>query len=92
MPAHTSALGQKLITVGKKTLKAVDLISIMRILTLLTIPFKFWSAYKTGVIDEKGKTLKKRRDRTTPEEKNSFTIFHKFVRNIKRIIGPVPFG
>ena len=55
MPAHTSALGQKLITVGKKVLKSVDLISIMRILTLLTIPFKLWSAYKTGVIDEKGK-------------------------------------
>ena len=37
MPAHTTALGKNLITVGKKVLKAVDLISIMRILTLLTI-------------------------------------------------------
>ena len=75
MPAHTTALGKNLITVGKKVLKAVDLVSIMRILTLLTIPFEHWAAYKTGVIDKDGKTLKKRRDRETPDEKNSFTIF-----------------
>ena len=58
----------------------------------MTIPFKHWTAYKTGVIDEKGKTIKKRRDRKTKEEKDSFTIFHRFVRNIKRIIGFIPFG
>ena len=92
MPAHTTALGKNLITVGKKVLKAVDLVSIMRILTLLTIPFEHWAAYKTGVIDKDGKTLKKRRDRETPDEKNSFTIFHKFVRNIKRVIRFIPFG
>ncbi|MDP7365890.1 MAG: hypothetical protein QGH83_01315 [Candidatus Pacebacteria bacterium] len=92
MPAHTTALGKNLITVGKKVLKAVDLVSIMRILTLLTIPFELWAAYKTGVIDKDGKTLKKRRDRETPDEKNSFTIFHKFVRNIKRVIRFIPFG
>ena len=26
------------------------------------------------------------------DEKNSFTLFHRFVRNIKRIIGFIPFG
>ena len=89
MPAHTSPAGRGLIS---GTLKVVDLASIMRIITLITIPFKHWSAYKTGIIDENGKTLKKRRDRKTKEEKNSFTIFHRFVRNIKRIIGFIPFG
>jgi len=92
MPAHTSALGQQLVSVGKKVLKAVDLVSIMRILTLLTIPFEHWAAFKVGVIDKEGKTIKKRAERKTPDEKNSFTIFHKFVRNIKRIIGFIPFG
>ena len=92
MPAHTTALGKNLVSVGKKVLKAVDLVSIMRILTLLTIPFDKWAAFKVGVIDKDGKTIKKRADRKTPDEKNSFTIFHKFVRNIKRIIGFIPFG
>ena len=89
MPAHTSPAGRGLIS---GVLKAVDTVSIMRIITLITIPFKHWSAYKIGVIDENGKTLKKRRDRKTKEEKNSFTLFHRFVRNIKRIIGFIPFG
>lgn len=92
MPAHTSLLGKNLVSVGKKVIKAVDLASIMRILTLLTIPFEKWSAFKTGVIDKDGKTIKKKRDRKTPDEKNSFTIFHRFVRNIKRVIGFIPFG
>ena len=89
MPAHTTPTGKALIS---GTIKVVDLASIMRIITLMTIPFKHWTAYKTGVIDENGKTLKKRRDRKTKEEKDSFTIFHRFVRNIKRIIGFIPFG
>ena len=45
MPAHTSALGKSLVSVGKKVIKAVDIASIMRILTLLTIPFTKWSAF-----------------------------------------------
>ena len=89
MPAHTTPTGRSLVS---GAIKVVDLASIMRIITLITIPFKHWSAYKTGVIDENGKTLKKSRDRKTKEEKNSFTIFHRFVRNIKRIIGFIPFG
>jgi len=89
MPAHKTSVGKGLIS---GAIKVVDLASIMRIITLITIPFKHWTAYKTGVIDENGKTLKKRRDRKTKEEKDSFTIFHRFVRNIKRIIGFIPFG
>ena len=89
MPAHTTPTGRSLVS---GAIKVVDLASIMRIITLITIPFKHWTAYKTGVIDENGKTIKKRRDRKTKEEKDSFTIFHRFVRNIKRIIGFIPFG
>ena len=52
MPAHTSALGQQVTSIGKTALKVVDLASIMRIITLITIPFKHWAAYITGVIDD----------------------------------------
>ena len=89
MPAHKTSVGKGLIS---GAIKVVDLASIMRIITLITIPFKHWTAFKTGVIDKDGKTLKKRRDRKTREEKDSFTMFHRFVRNIKRIIGFIPFG
>ena len=89
MPAHTTPTGKSLIS---GAIKVVDLASIMRIITLITITIKPWTEYKTCVIDENGKTLKKRRDRKTKEEKDSFTIFHRFVRNIKRIIGFIPFG
>ena len=89
MPAHKTSVGKGLIS---GAIKGVDLASIMRIITLITIPFKHWTAFKTGVIDKDGKTLKKRRDRKTREEKDSFTMFHRFVRNIKRIIGFIPFG
>ena len=89
MPAHKTSVGKGLIS---GAIKVVDLASIMRIITLITIPFKHWTAFKTGVIDKDGKTLKKRRDRKTKEEKDSFTMFHRFVRNIKRIIGFIPFG
>ena len=89
MPAHKTSVGKGLIS---GAIKVVDLASIMRIITLITIPFKHWTAFKTGVIDKDGKTLKKRRDRKTREEKDSFTMFHRFVRNINRIIGFIPFG
>ena len=89
MPAHKTSVGKGLIS---GAIKVGDLASIMRIITLITIPFKHWTAFKTGVIDKDGKTLKKRRDRKTREEKDSFTMFHRFVRNIKRIIGFIPFG
>lgn len=72
--------------------RAVDASTVFRFVKLLSTPFNQWPAYKTGVIDEEGNTIKRKADRKTEEEKSSFTMFHRLVRNIKRLISKVPFG
>tara|TARA_Y100000033_G_C2734745_1_gene105299 strand:- start:501 stop:1004 length:504 start_codon:yes stop_codon:yes gene_type:complete len=46
-------------------------------------------AYELGIIDDNGKVLKKPK---TSEEKASFTVFHRLVFNIKRLLSKLPFG
>jgi len=49
-------------------------------------------AYKLGIIDANGKQLKKTADLETQQEKNAYTIFHRLVFNLKRILERFPFG
>lgn len=72
--------------------RGVDATTVFRFVKLLSTDFSKWAAYETGVIDDEGNTLKKSKDRKTPEEKSSFTMFHRLVRNIKRLVAKVPFG
>lgn len=69
--------------------RATDLIYTFRFLHLLTTPWKEMAAYELGLIDENGKTIKKAK---TPEEKSAFTLFHRLVFNVKRLLGMVPLG
>lgn len=79
-------------SISGKVVQAVDTVTIMRFVKLVSTPFEKWPAYEAGVIDKDGNTLKKRADRETPEEKQSFTLFHRLARNIKRLIMKIPFG
>lgn len=63
--------------------KTADTIYAFRFLKLLTTPFEKTEAFKLGVIDKKGKKLKKPE---TNEEKSAYTLFHRLVFNIKKII------
>jgi hypothetical protein len=47
-------------------------------------PFSKWKAFSLGLIDEKGKTLRKP---VSGEEKDSFTFLDKFIRNVRVLIG-----
>lgn len=67
-----------------------DLFYAFRFLKLLVTPWDKMVAYELGIIDENGKVLKKKR--TTPEEKAAYTVFHRLVFNIKRLLGKLPFG
>ena len=58
---------------------------------LLTTPWQKTDAYKLGIVDGKGKVLKRIRDMTT-DEKRSYTLFHRLVFNIKRLLGKIPFA
>ena len=66
--------------------KAVDLYVIYQIIKRISTPFEDTDAYKLGLIDAKGKKLKKASSR---EEKDAVTYFDRFVFNIKRVMAKV---
>ena len=66
--------------------RAVDLLITYRIMKLLVTPFEKQEAYKYGIIDDKGKVLRKWSTIIKPQEKRSYTILHRFVFNLKRIL------
>ena len=72
--------------------RAVDLLITYRIVKLLVTPFEKQEAFKFGIINEKGKVLKKYRDLRTEAERKSYTLLHRFVFNLKRILQRVGLG
>jgi len=76
--------------------RAIDLFVTYRFLKLLTTPFEKVDAYKFGIIDKQGNRIKKPNstkpavELSTTELKNSYTILHKLVFNIKKIFAKVP--
>tara|TARA_Y100001949_G_C15865146_1_gene276884 strand:+ start:85 stop:666 length:582 start_codon:yes stop_codon:yes gene_type:complete len=70
--------------------RAVDLFVTYRFLKLLVTPWKKQEAFKQGIIDDKGKAIKKARDLTTEAERESFTLLHRLVFNLKRIMMKIP--
>ena len=70
--------------------RAVDLFVTYRFLKLLVTPWNKQEAYKQGIIDAKGKALKKARDLSTEAERESFTLLHRLVFNCKRIMQKIP--
>jgi hypothetical protein len=62
-----------------------------RILSLLVTPFSQTPAYKMGIIDEKGKELRKMSQLNTIEERDAYTLLHRLVFRLKKIIEKVPF-
>ena len=63
--------------------KAADYYLTYRFIKTLVTPFVDTKAYELGIIDERGKNLIKSRDLNTIEMRNSYTILHKLVFNIK---------
>jgi len=72
--------------------RAGDLFYAFRFLKLLVTPFENTEAFKLGIIDADGKILKKAAERQSPEEKSAYTVFHRLVFNIKRLLAKVPGG
>ena len=76
--------------------RAIDLFVTYRFLRLLTTPFEDTQAYKLGIIDASGNRIMQKRikkpvvELVTSEQKNSYTILHKLVFNIKKIFAKVP--
>jgi len=70
-------------------LKAGDFFYTLRFLRLLTTPWNKTNAYKEGIIDDKGKVIKKPE---TSKERAVYNTFHRLVYNLKRLLNKVPFG
>ena len=75
--------------------RAIDLFVTYRFIKILVTPFEKQEAYKLGVIDKDGNRIlipgtNKPTILNTIKEKNSYTVLHKLVFNIKKIFAKVP--
>jgi len=71
---------------------ALNLFFIYKFLRILTTPWENTDAFKLGIIDDKGKILIKKAKLKTIEEKESYTMMHRLVWKLKRLMEKVPFG
>ena len=72
--------------------RGVDLLITYRIMKLLVTPFDKQEAFKYGIIDKQGKVLKPWRTLKGSKEKSSYTMLHRFIFNLKRILQKVGLG
>ena len=72
--------------------RAVDLLITYRIMKILVTPFDKQEAFKYGIIDKKGKVLRKWSTINKSQEKRSYTILHRFIFNLKRILQKAGLG
>jgi hypothetical protein len=70
--------------------KFVDSLITYRILKLLVTPFEKTQAYKLGIIDEKGNELLPMGRLNTVVARDNYTLLHRLVFRLKRIIEKVP--
>ena len=69
--------------------RPVDLLIAYRVIKMLVTPFDKQPAFKYGIIDKDGNVLKKYKTITGSQEKRSYTVLHRFVFNLKRILSKV---
>ena len=72
--------------------RGADLYFVFRFLRLLTMDYKKTDAFKFGIIDNKGKALKKSADLESTKEKASYTMLHRMVFKIRRLMEKIPGG
>ena len=66
--------------------RVIDALVAYRVLKLLVTPFNKTKAFALGIIDEKGKVLKKSKQIKDPQERNAYTLLIRFVFNLKRML------
>tara|TARA_B100001245_G_scaffold1397_1_gene1125 strand:+ start:19937 stop:20380 length:444 start_codon:yes stop_codon:yes gene_type:complete len=66
----------------------MDLYFVYKFAKFIAMPWEDWEAFKLGIIDEKGNVIKK--NRTSSEEKNNYTLFHRLLRKLKQLLEKVP--
>ena len=69
--------------------RVIDALVAYRVLKLLVTPFNKTKAFALGIIDEKGKVLKKSKQIKDPKERNAYTLLIRFVFNLKRMLSKI---
>lgn len=69
-----------------------DAFIMYQFLRKISTPFNKTKAFELGIIDEKGKVLRKRNTLRTVEERAAFTIFDVLVFNLKKLLEKLPGG
>jgi len=70
----------------------IDSYLVYQFLKRLTTPFDKTEAFKLGIIDAKGRVLKKKSQLTTQEEADAWGYFDILVNNMKKVLAKVPGG
>jgi hypothetical protein len=68
----------------------VNLLLTYQFIKKLVTPFEDWDAYKLGIIDKKGNTLKRKVSLSTPEQRKSWTHLDILAANLKKLFTKYP--
>ena len=72
--------------------RIIDNLIAYKVLKMLVTNFTDTEAFKLGIIDAKGKNLRKANTLTTTDEKDAYTFLNRLVFNMKKIINKLPGG
>ena len=70
--------------------KVINAFTVYKFIKLITTPFNQTEAYRLGIIDQRGKFLKKLSELETQQEKKSVDAFHRLIFNLKKIFETIP--
>ena len=70
----------------------IDTYIVYKIISTLVKDWDEQDAFKLGIIDDKGKVLKKAKDLETSKEKAAYTVLDRFIFNLKRLLNKIPGG
>jgi hypothetical protein len=72
--------------------RIVDNLIAYKVLKMLVTNFTDTEAFKLGIIDAKGKNLRKANTLNTSDERDAYTFLNRLVFNMKKIINRLPGG
>ena len=72
--------------------RAFDTFITYKIISNLVTDWDDFPAFDHGIIDKNGKLLRKSNTLKTSDEKNSYTLFHRIIFNLKRLLQKLPGG
>ena len=70
--------------------KVIGAFTVYKFIKLMATPFRQMDAYKYGIIDSKGKFLKKSEELTSSKEKKSVDVFNRLIINLKKLVKKIP--